>query len=130
VRFDELRFPYRKQAVIDQNKTDSLTNILSRVPSGAHWVPYDRSLLAKNYQTAHYDPTSDILILRLVDETDTYTKTNLQQYFRDVLCAQRAFVASLSVMQGLPDTINPDKPPKNSKDAMSRPDNQEWAKVS
>ncbi len=30
---------------------------------------------------------------------------------------------------GLPHTINPDKPPKNYKDAMSRPDSQEWAKA-
>ena len=41
VRFDELRFPYRKQAIIDQNNEDTQTNILSRVPSGATWVPYD-----------------------------------------------------------------------------------------
>ncbi len=34
VRFDELRFPYRKQAIIDQNNEDTQTNILSRVPSG------------------------------------------------------------------------------------------------
>jgi hypothetical protein len=77
VRFDELRFPYHKQAVIDQNKTCNLTNIMDQVPSGANWVPYDKSLPANKYQTVHYDPTSDILILRLVDETDT--KTTQQQ---------------------------------------------------
>ena len=70
-----------------------------------------------------------MLILRLVDQTDTYTKTTQQQYFRDVLSVQQAFVASLRVVQGLPDNIDPDKPPKNYKDAMSRPDNQEWAKA-
>jgi hypothetical protein len=69
------------------------------------------------------------LILRPVDETERYAKTTQQQYFRDVLGAQRAFVAPLRVVQGLPDTIDPDKPPKNYKDAMSRPDNQEWAKA-
>jgi hypothetical protein len=51
VQFDELRFPYHKQAIIDQNKEDTQTNILSRVPSGATWVPYDKSLPARKYQT-------------------------------------------------------------------------------
>jgi hypothetical protein len=32
-----------------------------------------------------------------------------------------------SVLQGLPISINPDLPPKNFKDAMSRVDKQEWA---
>jgi hypothetical protein len=105
VLFDELRFPYRKQAIIDQNNEDTQTNILSRVPSGAAWVQYDKSLPARKYQTAHNDPKSDALILRLVDKTDTYTKTTQQQYFRDVLSVQQAFVASLRVVQGLPDTI-------------------------
>jgi hypothetical protein len=129
VRFDELDFPFRKQSVIDQNKTDSRTNILSRIPSGATWVQYDKTLPStrNKYQTVHYDPENDTLILLLVDETDTYTKTTQQQYFNDVLSVQRAFVASLRVVQGLPDTGDPDKPPRNYKDAMSRPDNQKWA---
>jgi hypothetical protein len=129
VRFDELRFPYSKQAIIDQNNADTQTNILSRVPSGATWVPYDKSLLVRKSQTAHFDPKSDVSILRLVDKTDTYTKTTQQEYFRDVLSVQQAFVASLRVVQGLPDSIDPDKPLKKYKDAMSRPDNQEWAKA-
>jgi hypothetical protein len=70
-----------------------------------------------------------VLILSLVDKTDTYTQTIQQQYFRDVLSVQQAFVASLRFVQGLPDFIDPDKPPINYKDAMSRPDNQEWAKA-
>ncbi len=43
--------------------------------------------------------------------------------------ALSTFVASLRVVQGLPDTINPDKPPKNHKSAMILPDNQEWAQA-
>jgi hypothetical protein len=77
------------------------------------------------YQTAHNDPTSDTLILCLVDEPDTYTKTTQSQYFKDILSAQREFVASRSVIQGLPDTIDPEKLSKNYKAAMSQPDNPE-----
>ncbi len=78
---------------------------------------------------AHYDQISDTMILCLVDDPDTYTKTTQSQYFRELLGAHRAFVASLRVIQGLPDTINPYKPPKNYKEAMSRPDNQECAEA-
>jgi hypothetical protein len=53
VLFDELNFPYQKQSVIDQNKADSRTNILSRIPSGATWVQYDKTLPSNKYQTAH-----------------------------------------------------------------------------
>ncbi len=73
---------------------------------------------------AHYDPESDTLIPRLVDETNSNTKTTQQQYFNDILSVQRAFVASLRVVRWLPDTIDPDKPPRNYTDSMSRPDNQ------
>ncbi len=59
-----------------------------------------------------------------------YTKTTQQQqYFNDILSIQRAFVASLCVVQGLPNTIDPDKPARNYKDAMSSPDNQEWTEA-
>ncbi len=34
--------------------------------SGPTWVPYEESLPARKYQTAHYDPKSDVLILCLV----------------------------------------------------------------
>jgi hypothetical protein len=43
VKFDELKFPYRKQSIIDQNKEDTQINILSQVPSEATWVLYDKS---------------------------------------------------------------------------------------
>jgi hypothetical protein len=70
-------------------------------------------------------------MLCLVDETDTYTKTTQQQYLNNVLSFKRTFVAFLRVIQGLPDAIDPDKPPTNYKDhdAMSSPDNQEWAEA-
>ncbi len=79
--------------------------------------------------TAHFDPASYTLILCLVDETDTYTETIQQEYFNNVLSVRRAFVASLRLVQGFPDTIDPDKSPRNYKDAMSSPDNQEWAEA-
>ncbi len=66
------------------------------------------------------------MILRLVNETETYTETTQLQRFQDLLALQTAFLASIRVVQGIPDNINPDKPPTSYKDAMSWSDAQEW----
>jgi hypothetical protein len=66
--------------------------------------------------------------MRLVNETDTYTKTT-QMKREDLLARQTAFLASVRAVQGISDEINTDKPPTSYKDAMSRPDAQEWAEV-
>ena len=127
VKFDERSFPYRKQKVLDQDKQDELTNILHRVPSSSNWVPYDKSLPSTMYEKVHYDTQSDVLILRLTNAENTYAKTTHIQYLKDILDRQTAFVASLSTTKGLPDYIDPNRPPKNYKDAMTRPDREEWA---
>jgi hypothetical protein len=81
VQYDEHTFPYRTESVFAQDKEDHLTNILLGVPSGATWVAYDKSLPPNSYQVIHHDPASDILILRLMSEKDTYTKTTQVQHF-------------------------------------------------
>ena len=58
-KFDELYFPYRNQKIIVQDKEDHLTNILSRVPSGSKWVPYDKSTPSNLHEKVHYDGMSD-----------------------------------------------------------------------
>ena len=49
-KFDELYFPFSKQEIIDQDKEDHLTNILSRVSPGSKWVHYDKSLSSNLYE--------------------------------------------------------------------------------
>jgi hypothetical protein len=52
------------------------------------------------------------------------------QYYRNILDFQTAYVASLvQTVQGLPSGIDPDRPPKNFKEAMARPDREQWAKA-
>jgi hypothetical protein len=75
---------------------------------------------------------NDTVILRLtnLNEQDTYTKTTQLQFFRDILSVQTAFVASLvRNVEGLPPGIDPlakipNRPPKNFKEAMARPDRE------
>jgi hypothetical protein len=127
-KFDELLFPYRKQEIINQDKEDHLTNILTYAPPGSKWIPYDKTTPSNLYEKVHYDRASDTLILRLTNEQDTYTKTTQLQFFRDILKVQTAFVASLvRNVEGLPPGIDPDRPPKNFKEAMARPDREQWA---
>jgi hypothetical protein len=67
-RFDETLFPFRTESIIAQDKEDHLTNILRRVPSGATWVAYDKTLPPNSYEVLQHDPASDVPIMRLVND--------------------------------------------------------------
>jgi hypothetical protein len=54
------------------------------------------------------------------------TQRPLKANILETFSALRRRLLPLRVVQGLPDTINPDKPPKNYKEAMSLPEKQEW----
>ena len=49
-KFDELLFPYRKQEIINQDKEDHLTNILTHAPPGSKWIPYDKTTPSNLYE--------------------------------------------------------------------------------
>ncbi len=49
--------------------------------------------------------------------------------FRNLPASESAFLASIRSVQGIPNYIDPDKPPTSFKDALSRPYAQEWADV-
>ncbi len=122
-------FPFRTEKIIEQDKNDHLANILRRVSSGrsgATWLAYSKSFPANSYEIVHYDPPIDVLIMHLTSETDKYTKTTQMQRSRDLLACASAFMASIRSVQGITNYIDPDKPHTSFKDAMSRPDAQEW----
>jgi len=88
-------------------------------------IPYDKMIPSNLYEKVHYYSTNDNLILPLTTEENTYTKTTQLQYYRDILDFQTAYVASIGrTVQGLPAGIDPDRPPKNFKEAMARPDRE------
>jgi hypothetical protein len=62
-RCDETLFPIRTESIIEQNKEDHLTNILWRVPLGATWVAYDKTLPQNSYEVVQHDPASDVLMI-------------------------------------------------------------------
>ena len=128
VRFDEYHFPYRKKEVIDQHVKSELERLL-RVDSPITWEPYsvDRREV---YEKVFHDPTSDDLVMRVTDKKDTFVRIPQMQYLSDILHTQRAMVAKIAEENAKADEKSPvidyNRPPKNYKDAMSRPDAPEW----
>ena len=101
------------------------------------WVPYNK-LHVSNYTRVHYDSTSDVMVMRVNTCADTFTRVTQAQWLIDKLALtaavaeeQQAFFAGAShrTLKGLPPSIDPDRPPKNYNDAMSRADKQEWSEA-
>ena len=79
-----------------------------------------------------------MIVMRVNTEVTTFTRITQIQWLQDklapskaVLDEQVAYLAEIShrTLKGLTQSINPDRPPKNYKDASSREDKQEWAEA-
>jgi hypothetical protein len=136
-QFDEGGFPFRKKQVVEQYQSDNKTGILYRSPSDIKWIPCNK-LHISNYARVHYDSTSDVMVMRVNTESNSYTRVTQHQWLMDMLdlCEavskeQQANFAGVThrTRKGLPPSINPDRPPKIYKDAMSTEDRQEWGEA-
>jgi hypothetical protein len=87
-----------------------------------------------NYTRAHFDSTSDAMVMQINTETNTYTRITQNWYLLDKLELSKvaaeehpAHFAGIShcTLRGLSSSIDPNCPPKNYKDALSRADKQE-----
>jgi hypothetical protein len=134
-KFDELAYPYRKQKNVEQLQSDNSTNILFGTSKDAKWVQYN-PMKCNKYVRVHFDASSGNMIMRVDDVPNTFTRVNQHQYLLDMVAMAKreteqhqANIAEIShhALKGLPISINPDRPPRNLKDAMSRIDKQEWA---
>ena len=136
-RFDESVFPFRKKQMVEQFKSDNATDILFTHASDVNWIPYNKLHVA-DYKRVHYDSTSDIMVMRVQSKDNTFTRVTQLKWCMDKLDLDKAqqeehqanFAGSTyRTLKGLPTSINPDRPPRNFKDAMSREDKQEWAEA-
>ena len=95
----------------------------------------------------HIGESGGDYILRSIAQPDKYMKMDREQVFKslldkhldELLGKARALVARMEAeppwvgvhnpmhVKGLPDSIDPKKPPRNYRDAMSREDKHEWA---
>jgi hypothetical protein len=91
------------------------------------------------YTKVHMGSVSDIILLSPVNE-NAYLRIDRAEYFKNLLATtsmhEKARMVSSSPdempttrVKGLPNSINPDKPPKSYKEAMSREDSAEWAEA-
>ena len=118
-KFDEDLFPFRKEKVVEQYQSDQSTDILYRSQSNVKWIPYNR-LHISNYTRIHYDSASDMMVMRVNTEANTYTRVTQHQWLMEkldlskaVLEEQQANLAGIShsTLKGLPTSIDPDRPP-------------------
>ncbi len=91
------------------------------------WIPYNK-LHIPNYSRVHYDSASDVMVTRVNTEFNTYTRVTQRQWLLDKLSLEAARAEELQAkfagisyrtLKGLPPSIDPDRLPKNFKDAMS-----------
>jgi hypothetical protein len=136
-QFDEHSFPIRKTTITDNNdkfRMDSATDVLYQAATSVKWVPYNKLHVSK-YSRVHYDPASDLMVLQVNKLENTFVQVTQTQFNIDMLDQlkvateeQHAYMASFNhcPLECLDPSINPDRPPKNFKDAMSRSDLEDW----
>ena len=146
-KFDELVYPYRNRNMIDKH-IDDLSNIdvLTLDQGGITWVNYSEDMDLNQYEKVHSGGSSDSYILRSKSDPQMYMGIRREDFFKsllhkradELLVKARALVAGMEEeisprgiarVKGLPEGIDPSKPPKNFKDAMSRIDRQQWAEA-
>ena len=146
-KFDELVYPYRNRNMIDKH-IDDLSNIdvLTLDQGGLTWVNYSEDMDLNQYEKVLSGGSSDSYILRSKSDPQMYMGIRREDFFKsllhkradELLVKARALVAGMEEeisprgiarVKGLPEGIDPSKPPKNFKDAMSRIDRQQWAEA-
>ena len=124
--------------MVEQHLSDNSTNILFQQASYVIWVPYNK-LHVCNYRKVHHDKMSDVVVLKVESQKSTYTRAILSKFLADSNELLRirdkknnpihAHFAGIThqTLRGLDPKINPDKPPRNFRDAMKALDKQAWA---
>ena len=77
-KFDEYCFPFRNQKMVEKYQSDNSTDILYKTPSDVNWIPYNRLHIA-NYTRVHFDSASDVMVMRVNTEANTYTRVTQRQ---------------------------------------------------
>ena len=133
-QFDETEFPFRNKEMIEKYQSDQSTDILFRTESDVKWIPYN-PLHISNYTRVHFDPASDLMVMRVNTETNSFTRVTQLKWIQDKLALantvieeQTAYIAGIShrTLKGLPQSVDPDRQPKNYKDTMYK---QDWAEA-
>ena len=126
VRFSKHEFPFRNRKMVDRFLSDNPTNILYQHASDVKWEPYNKFHVA-NYERVHYDTKSDVVVLKVGSQENTYPRAIFGKWLNDKVTlgtvrdkgnqtsmyALNAGIIHRS-LKGLDPKINPDKPPQTS----------------
>ena len=142
VKFDEHEFPNRTRKMMEQLLSDNSESIdiLFQQAFGVTCVPFNK-LHVSNYRKVHHDKMSYVVVLKVESQKTTYTRAILSKFLTDSNELRRirdnennnirahfgAAGITHRMLKGLDPRINPDKPPRNFRDAMKALDNQAWA---
>ena len=139
VKFSEQVFHFRNRKMVDQFLSDNSSDILYQHAYDVKWVPYNK-LHVGNYERVHYDTKSDVVVLKVMSKENTYTRAIQGKWHINKLALNKisdmetktpmyAFNAGIThqSLKGLNPKINPDKPPRNFRDAMKALDKHAWA---
>ena len=104
-QFDKRIFPFRNREMIEKYQSDQATDILFRKEStysDVKWIPYNQ-LHISNDTRVHFDQASDMMLMRVNTETNSFTRVTQLKWLRDkialsnaVLDAQIAYIAGIS----------------------------------
>jgi hypothetical protein len=89
VKFSEHEFPFRKRSMVEKHLIDNSTDMLFQSPSYVKWVPYNK-FHGGNYDKVHYDNISDVMVLLVVSESNTYTCTSMSRWQHDQLSLHKS----------------------------------------
>ena len=149
-KFDEDFFPYRNRTMVDEHIDNLMkVDILTPEQGQVQWINFAPDTDLNNFEKIHSGGSTDSYIMRSLSHPNICMRVKREDFFRTLLqkraeelAYSRVFVARLdsepesdlrrgtsSGTKGLPGNIDPNKPPKNFKDAMQRIDRQEWAEA-
>jgi hypothetical protein len=113
-RFHEYLFPFRKEKMVEQFQSDNSTDIqycilVHKNPSGLNWIPYNKlhaanctrvhyKLHAANCTRVHYDSTSDVMVMLVNTEVNTYTRVTQRPWLLDKLSLKVARAGELQAI--------------------------------
>ena len=78
-QFDETVFPFRNKEMIEKYQSDQATDILFQTESDVKWIKYN-PLHISNYTRVHFDVASNMMVMRVNTEVNTFTRITQIQW--------------------------------------------------
>ena len=138
--FDENFFPYRKEELIKQlDEYDDEIDILFKASAPITWLKYDSSMNLSTFTKVQMG-SGRMLILRSPTDRNAFLTIDQETFFKNLLVNTTVHEKAMMAMgpchnghqtriKGLPDSIDPTKPPRSFREAMMREDAPEWAEA-